>query len=123
MYLHASGSQVGVHGQFVFDVETWCLLQRGIRTGCLHLHGQFVHVAAGCRDERSVWSSGIGRVVRPYVYCEGEGGTLGESKTSRTAKHVPNVPCQMFAPGEAQVAGREVCAEEALSLLLLGRPV
>lgn len=34
-----------------------------------------------------------------------------------------NVPCQMFAPGEAQVAGREVCAEEALSLLLLGRPV
>jgi hypothetical protein len=34
--------------------------------------------------------------------------------------NIPNMPCQMFASREAQVAGRKVCAEEALTLLLLG---
>jgi hypothetical protein len=35
---------------------------------------------------------------------------------------LPNMPGQMFAPREAQVARRKICAEESLSFLLLRRP-
>lgn len=34
----------------------------------------------------------------------------------------PDMPCQMLAPGEAQIAGRKVGAVEFLSLFLFGRP-
>jgi hypothetical protein len=33
----------------------------------------------------------------------------------------PDMPCQVLTPGEAQIAGRKVCAIEPLTLLLFGR--
>jgi hypothetical protein len=38
-------------------------------------------------------------------------------------RDVPDMSCEMFAPREAQVAGRKLGAKEALALLLLGGSV
>lgn len=63
-------------------------------------------------------SSDTGRDVHLCVYY-----SMLANAGQRTMKDVPNVSCQVLTSCEAQVTRRKVGAEEALSLLLLGRSV
>lgn len=88
------------------------------RPVCLRSHALSAHVGGDYPAERTCGSNGIETVSLPYV-------SYFHVSTSLDINHCrsnkPYVPGQMLAPREAQLAGRELGAKEALTLFLLRR--
>lgn len=63
---------------------------------------------------RSVENSDIGRVVHRCAYC-----IMSVTEQGEIILSVPNMPGQVLASCEAQIAWRELSTEEALPFLLL----